>query len=106
MRNNKGFTLVEILAMLVVLGILMAVAIPNISGILNNNRKNGYKSDATRMVDTAKMKVAKGNVKKPAKNKCVVLALTYLNDSEDIVKGPNGGLYLEYESFVIIKRSG
>ena len=42
----------------------MAVAIPNISGILNNNRKNAYKSDATRMVDTAKMKVAKGNVKK------------------------------------------
>ncbi len=104
MKNRKGFTLVEILAMLVILGILMAVAIPNISGILNNNRKNAYKSDATRMVDTAKMKVAKGNVKKPAKNKCVVLALKYLNDSDDIVKGPNGGLYLEYESFVIIKR--
>ena len=28
MRNNKGFTLVEVIAVLVILGILAAVAIP------------------------------------------------------------------------------
>ncbi len=104
MKNQKGFTLVEILAMLVILGLLMAVAIPNISGILTNNRMNVYRSDATKMVDTAKMKVAKGSVKKPAKDKCVIMTLSYLNDSEDITKGPNGQDYYQYDSFVILKR--
>ncbi len=104
MKNNKGFTLVEILAMLVILGLLMAVAIPNISGILNNNRKNAYRSDATNMVDTAKIKVAKGNVKKPAQGKCVIMTLAYLDQAENIVEGPYGGDYLPYYSFVILRR--
>ena len=38
--KNRGFTLVELLAMLVVLGILMAVTIPNITGILNQSKEN------------------------------------------------------------------
>ena len=40
MKNNKGFTLVELLAMLVVLGILIGVAIPNIVGMVENQRIN------------------------------------------------------------------
>ena len=50
MNKRKGFTLVELLAMLVVLGILMAVAIPNITGILGNQRVNGLKADAESLI--------------------------------------------------------
>ena len=42
MKNNKGFTLVELLAMLVVLGILIGISVPNITGILNQQRETAF----------------------------------------------------------------
>ena len=103
--KNKGFTLVELLAMLVVLGVLMTVAIPNITGILNNQKKNTLRNDATTMVETAKIKVAKDNlIKKPDAGKCIVFSLNYLNDNDNINAGPNGGQYDEFDSFVIYKK--
>ena len=105
MKNNKGFTLVELLAMLVVLGILMAVTVPNITGILNNQKVNGIKQDVVKMVDTAKIKVAKDDsIPKPKNEQVVIFSLNYLDVNDDLVNGPNGGYYHPYESFVAYKR--
>lgn len=112
MRNNKGFTLVELLAMLVVLGILMGVTIPNITGILTQSKQNALIEDATKMVESAKIKYAtrkNGLDKIPrltATKPCAVFTLDYLNDNEDIGKGPNDGTYLEYDSYVVLKKEG
>ncbi|MBQ6498238.1 MAG: prepilin-type N-terminal cleavage/methylation domain-containing protein [Bacilli bacterium] len=103
--NNKGFTLVELLAMLVVLAILMGIAIPNITGILANNKLNVMKADATKMVDTAKLKFSRiAASERPKSGECVIYALNYLNDSGDITNGPNGGRYLQFDSFIIVSR--
>ncbi len=104
--NNKGFTLVELLAMLAVLAILMAVAIPNITGILRNQKTSSLKNNAVTMVETAKTKVAKDElINNPTKpEECLVFSLNYLNDNDNLEYGPNGGKYDEYESFVIIKK--
>lgn len=105
--KNKGFTLVEVLAMLVVLGILMAVTIPNITGIVNQHKTNAIKSDVTKMVDSAKIKMSTDDdVKKPKNGQCVVFSLDYLNYNKDIGDGPHDGIYLDYDSFVIVKREG
>ena len=106
MKNNKGFSLVELLAMLVVLAILMGIAIPNISGMLKNQRLNIIKSDASKMVDTTKIKVSKNKIVKPGNNECLVFSLDYLNDNDNITTGPNGGKYSEYDSFVLYTRKG
>ena len=58
MKNNKGFTLVELLAMLVVLGILMAITVPNISGILSQQKETAFIEDASKLINTAKMKMS------------------------------------------------
>ena len=42
MRNNKGFTLVELLAVIVIMGILMLVAIPSITRTIENSRKDTF----------------------------------------------------------------
>ena len=103
--NNKGFTLVELLVMLVVLGILMAITVPNITGILNQTKNNVLIEDVTKMVETAKTKIAtKSNISNPQKDKCLVFTLEYLNDSDEFKKGPNDGKYDFYDSFVIVKR--
>lgn len=38
LRSRHGYTLVEILAALTILGILLAIAVPRFSGMLNTNR--------------------------------------------------------------------
>lgn len=59
MKNkNKGFTLVELLAVITVLGILTMIAVPNVLSTINNNKKNSFLMDAKRMVAKASELIA------------------------------------------------
>lgn len=42
--NNKGFTLVEILAVLIILGIVMALSIPAYQGVFRETKRSNYNS--------------------------------------------------------------
>lgn len=103
--NKKGFTLVELLAMLVVLGILLGITIPNITGILKRNKENAYFDDASRMYDAVKVKETIKKDLKPTEREgdCTLIHLSNLDTNDDFKKGPNGGPYDKEQSFVIIK---
>jgi prepilin-type N-terminal cleavage/methylation domain-containing protein len=45
MKKN-GFTLVELLAVIVILAIILAIAIPGISGLINSSTRNAFEIDA------------------------------------------------------------
>lgn len=104
MNNNKGFTLVELLGSMVILGLLMIMVVPNIVGILSKNKEKTYKEDAKKLVEVAKYKISMGKDVKPpnGNNKCVVMGLGYLDNSE-FANPPNGGCYDVTRSFVVVK---
>lgn len=102
--NRKGFTLVELIAMLVVLGVLMAIAIPNISGIIKSNRESIGIEDINKMVGNANQKMETKKARFPAINKCVVMSLRYINNNDDFKEGLNGGQYDEMESVIVITK--
>lgn len=105
--NNKGFTLVEVLAMLIVLGILMAITVPNITGILNQQKDGATVDDASRLVSSAQTIIAtKREIARPISGNCKVLFMNYLDSGDDYNKTANGGEYLRDDSFVIVKREG
>ena len=52
--NKKGFTLVELLAVIVIMGILMMVAIPSISRVIENSRKDTFVDIAKSYANVAK----------------------------------------------------
>lgn len=40
--NKKGFTLIEMIAVIVIIGVLLLIAIPSVSSIIFSSRDNGY----------------------------------------------------------------
>lgn len=55
LKNEKGLTLVELLAVIVILGIIAAIAIPSIGGIIDNTRIKASKADAINAIEAAKL---------------------------------------------------
>lgn len=106
-KNNRGFTLVELLASIVILGILMAIAVPTILGMLKDNRDAMYIDAAKKMISQAeyKMRSSSSIIEKPNKNDVIAMSLVYL-DSNDFDNAPNNGEYLKEASFVVIKNIG
>ena len=54
LNSKKGFTLVELLAVIVIMGILMMVAIPSISRVIENSRKDTFVDIAKSYANAAK----------------------------------------------------
>ena len=58
--NKKGFTLVELLAVIVILGIIMLVAIPAVTGYITGTRKEGFLELAREVTSSISEKIANG----------------------------------------------
>ena len=89
--NNKGFTLVELLAVVVILVIIMLVAIPNISSSIERRKiKNETKMkeviiDASELFVTNKEKYISLNLKYCSSKKCI-MSVSELVDAGYLVK--------------------
>ncbi|MBB6445866.1 type II secretion system protein [Bacillus benzoevorans] len=94
LKNQKGMTLIELLAVIVILGIIAAIAIPSIGGLIDNSRKDAHVANAQQMISAAKMAVSSDNGVFPKVNTKVYLSLDYLEKKGymETLKDPDGGL--------------
>lgn len=101
--NNKGYTLVELLAAMIIIGVVMGVTIPNITGIAAQNKITAYAEDAKKFKNAVEYAIrGDDTVKKPVSNgQCVIANLRYIHGS-DFDTAPNGGKYLMDKSFVVM----
>ncbi|WP_425265919.1 prepilin-type N-terminal cleavage/methylation domain-containing protein [Anoxybacillus pushchinoensis] len=54
-RNEKGLTLIELLAVIVILGIIAAIAIPSIGGIINKSKDDAKIAEGIQIINAAKL---------------------------------------------------
>ena len=65
--KNKGFTLVELLAVLVILGLLITLAVPNILGVSKNVKEKSYQTKID-IIENAAITYTSDTVKKSLQN--------------------------------------
>ena len=67
MKNKKGFTLVELLAAIVILGILSVFALPTITRMFESSRNKMYVSDAKKLISLVeyRLKASSTTIDKP-----------------------------------------
>lgn len=63
LKDERGLTLVELLVVVVILGIIAAIAVVAIGGIIENSKKDAMVADAKQMVSAAKLYTASNPVK-------------------------------------------
>ncbi|MCA1038942.1 prepilin-type N-terminal cleavage/methylation domain-containing protein [Bacillus infantis] len=61
LKNEKGLTLIELLAVIVILGIIAAIAIPSIGKIIENSKISAVKADAIQILNAAKIRYAENS---------------------------------------------
>lgn len=49
--NKKGFTLVELLAVIVILGVLLMIAVPAIQNVIKKSKRNAFESQAKLIIE-------------------------------------------------------
>lgn len=104
--KNKGFTMVELLATITILGIIMLIAVPNVISIIDKNKKRTYIEDAKKLQIQAEYQLRKNTtMEKPATGKSIVITLQNL-DLTELADGPEGGTYSGTQSFVLISNEG
>ncbi len=59
MKSDKGFTLVELLATIAIMGMIMMMVIPSITNLQNSNKKKKFEYYGKTLVEAAKLYVQK-----------------------------------------------
>jgi type IV pilus assembly protein PilA len=55
LKNQRGMTLVELLAVIVILGIISAIAVPSIGGIINKTKNDAKVAEAVQIINASKL---------------------------------------------------
>ncbi|MGG3209654.1 prepilin-type N-terminal cleavage/methylation domain-containing protein [Geobacillus stearothermophilus] len=55
LKNERGLTLIELLAVIVILGIVAAIAIPAIGGLINKSKDDAKIAEGIQIINAAKL---------------------------------------------------
>jgi len=104
--NKKGFTLIEIIAVIVIIGVLLLIAVPAVSSIIFSSRDKTYATNASTFmseVDTLYKTKQYGPLLE--ENQIMIVPIKDVTfDKNNFTNSPYGA-YVYNKSYVIIERS-
>ena len=94
--NKKGFTLVELLAVIVILALIMAIAVVSMSGIMTSARNSTFKETGVQIINGVQQQLTLANELLPSNTK-FASGVQYFVEKKMLEKGgdsaPLGGTY-------------
>lgn len=100
MKNNKGFTLVETIAVIIILGVVLSIAVPSITNVVKSTNKNRMISDAETFISEVKEYVESDTIGNTPSDK--KYTLEDIKGKTKLSKSPYGEEY-DKNSYVEIK---
>ena len=95
MKNNKAFTLIELLAVIIILGILMIIAIPSVTSYISESRKSIYIDTAKELIGSARNVVNNGKLGMYDSGTTYYIPVQYLK-TENGLQSPYGDFTQAY----------
>lgn len=102
--NKKAFTLIELVAVIVIIGIIALITVPFIANIVQNSRRDGFVDSAYSIIDAANQYRASAimkheertlNITYPDKEKKLSLSGALMPDYGNLIMDENGDIELK-----------
>ena len=104
MKDNKGFTLIELIAVVVILAVIMTLAIPNIVSTINRNKKETFIEDAKKFQASAEyMIINDRSLQLPSTTSALILTLEEV-DKSALEVSPYSTNYSKTKSYVVVTK--
>jgi type IV pilus assembly protein PilA len=87
LKNKKGVTLVELLAVIVIMGIIAAIAVPAIGGLIKNSERKAAETEYANLLDAARLYAQSEDPKNPFTISEMVTKEYWANDDITVVAG-------------------
>ena len=97
MKKEQGFTLVEILAVIIILSVIALIAIPNVSVAVETSRKKAYVEIANRYVNAVREEISSGKIKVNDENTSYYISYKLI----DVEKGDRSPYGQWKEAYVV-----
>jgi type IV pilus assembly protein PilA len=107
MNKRKGFTLVELLAVIVILAIILVIAIPNIIKVIDKAKLDIYKRNENLIINATRNYLASNLDKSPLNvGDISIINLSELKNNNMIgeIKDPNGNNNCDGKISIIKKK--
>ena len=101
MKNNKGFTLVETIAVIIILGVVLSIAVPSITNVVKSTNKNRMISDAETFISEVKEYVESDTIGNTPNDKKYTLG----SIKSKLSKSPYGKEYKENSYVQIVNNN-